>query len=284
MRLREEFKAGLLIVVALSILTVSVILVGGSRLFEKFDIYTVKVTNAAGLETGAQVRLGGVRVGRVLDIREPAGPGDTITIELGLKQGTKLYKGTKAFITQIGFVGDIYLLLAVNETRNELIPVGSRIPSEDPVEFNLIMAKVDAIAVSVDTLVKNLNKVLSDKNIKEMESLFENVNKLSVTVTATMTNLQTVLVEVEGLVKDNKGEIAQLIKQAHTDLKKAEELLQSLNKTVKSVDRTVNVQSQNLDALLRSMNRTTEDLQDVLQELKNKPWSIIYKQDGGKEE
>lgn len=284
MRLREEFKAGLLIVVALSILTVSVVLVGGSRLFEKFDIYTVKVTNAAGLETGAQVRLGGVRVGRVLDIREPAGPGDTITIELGLKQGTKLYKGTKAFITQIGFVGDIYLLLAVNETRNELIPVGSRIPSEDPVEFNLIMAKVDAIAVSVDTLVKNLNKVLSDKNIKEMESLFENVNKLSVTVTATMTNLQTVLVEVEGLVKDNKGEIAQLIKQAHTDLKKAEELLQSLNKTVKSVDRTVNVQSQNLDALLRSMNRTTEDLQDVLQELKNKPWSIIYKQDGGKEE
>lgn len=284
MRLREEFKAGLLIVVALSILTVSIILVGGSRLFEKFDIYTVKVTNAAGLETGAQVRLGGVRVGRVLDIREPAGPGDTITIELGLKQGTKLYKGTKAFITQIGFVGDIYLLLAVNETRNELIPVGSRIPSEDPVEFNLIMAKVDAIAVSVDTLVKNLNKVLSDKNIKEMESLFENVNKLSVTVTATMTNLQTVLVEVEGLVKDNKGEIAELIKQAHTDLKKAEELLQSLNKTVKSVDRTVNVQSQNLDALLRSMNRTTEDLQDVLQELKNKPWSIIYKQDGGKEE
>lgn len=284
MRLREEFKAGLLIVVALSILTVSVILVGGSRLFEKFDIYTVKVTNAAGLETGAQVRLGGVRVGRVLDIREPAGPGDTITIELGLKQGTKLYKGTKAFITQIGFVGDIYLLLAVNETRNELIPVGSRIPSEDPVEFNLIMAKVDAIAVSVDTLVKNLNKVLSDKNIKEMESLFENVNKLSVTVTATMSNLQTVLVEVEGLVKDNKGEVAQLIKQAHTDLKKAEELLQSLNKTVKSVDRTVNVQSQNLDALLRSMNRTTEDLQDVLQELKNKPWSIIYKQDGGKEE
>lgn len=284
MRLREEFKAGLLIVVALSILTVSVILVGGSRLFEKFDVYTVKVTNAAGLETGAQVRLGGVRVGRVLNIREPAGPGDTITIELGLKQGTKLYKGTKAFITQIGFVGDIYLLLAVNETRNELIPTGSRIPSEDPVEFNLIMAKVDAIAVSVDTLVKNLNKVLSDKNIKEMESLFENVNKLSVTVTATMTNLQTVLVEVEGLVKDNKGEVAQLVKQAHTDLKKAEELLQSLNKTVKSVDRTVNVQSQNLDALLRSMNRTTEDLQDVLQELKNKPWSIIYKQDGGKEE
>lgn len=284
MRLREEFKAGLLIIVALSILTVSIILVGGSRLFEKFDIYTVKVTNAAGLETGAQVRLGGVRVGRVLDIREPAGPGDTITIELGLKQGTKLYKGTKAFITQIGFVGDIYLLLAVNETRNELIPVGSRIPSEDPVEFNLIMAKVDAIAVSVDTLVKNLNKVLSDKNIKEMESLFENVNTLSVTVTTAMTNLQTVLVEVEGLVKNNKGEVAQLIKQANADLKKAEELLQSLNKTVKSVDRTVNVQSQNLDALLRNMNRTTEDLQDVLQELKNKPWSIIYRQDGGKEE
>lgn len=284
MRLREEFKAGLLIIAALIILTVSVILIGGSRFFEKFDTYTVKVINTAGLETGAQVRLGGVRVGRVLDIREPSGPGESVTVEIGLKPGTKLYRGTKAFITQIGFVGDIYLLLAVNETSNELIAVGSRIPSEDPVEFNILMAKVDAIAGSVDTLVKNLNKVLSDKNIREMETLFENVNKVSVTVNATMTKLNTVLTEVEALVKDNKGEVSLLIRQARTDLQKAEELLKALDKTVTSVDKTVNVQSQNLDTLLRSMNRTTEDLQDVLQELKNKPWSIIYKQDGGKEE
>jgi ABC-type transporter Mla subunit MlaD len=284
MRLREEFKAGLLIIIAILILTVSIVLIGGSRFFDKFDTYNVKVKNSAGLETGAQVRLGGVRVGRILDIREPAGPGESVTIEVGLKQGTRLYKGTKAFITQIGFVGDIYLLLAVNETRNELIQVGSIIPSEDPVEFNILMAKVDAISSSVDTLINNMNKVLSDKNIHEMEKLFENVNKVSVTVNATMTKLNTVLTEVEGLVKDNKGEVTLLIKQARTDLQKAEELLKSLDKTAKSVDKTVNIQSQNLDTLLRSMHRTTEDLQDVLQELKNKPWSIIYKQDGGKEE
>lgn len=284
MRLREEFKAGLLIIAALIILTVSIILIGGSRFFEKFDTYTVKVINTAGLETGAQVRLGGVRIGRVLDIREPSGPGESVTVEVGLKPGTKLYQGTKAFITQIGFVGDIYLLLAVNETSHELIAVGSRIPSEDPVEFNILMAKVDAIAGSVDTLVKNLNRVLSDKNIREMETLFENVNTVSVTVNTTMTKLNTVLAEVEALVKDNKGEVSLLIRQARTDLQKAEELLKALDKTVSSVDKTVNVQSQNLDTLLRSMNRTTEDLQDVLQELKNKPWSIIYKQNGGKEE
>jgi len=29
------------------------------------------------------------------------------------------------------------------------------------------------------------------------------------------------------------------------------------------------------------MTKTTEELQDLLQEIKHKPWSVLYKQKGG---
>ena len=61
--LKEEIKAGIIIISSLIILSGFTILISGSQLFEKFDVYYIKVMNAAGIESGSQVKLGGVRVG-----------------------------------------------------------------------------------------------------------------------------------------------------------------------------------------------------------------------------
>lgn len=300
--MREEFKAGITIILSLLVLSAFVILVGGSRFYEKFDSYYIKVMNAAGLETGAQVRLGGLKVGRILDIKPPKGPGDSITLEVGIKKGTTLYKGTKALISQVGFVGDIYLLLAIDKTTNEKINQGEVIPSEDQIQLAEVMGKVNGIAQSVESLIKDVNKIFSRKNIEGIESLVENTNKsivsgsssiekMAASLKATSEKLNSVLSEVEGLVKGNKGEITLLIKKTREDLDKAgdmikaiEQTAKSLDKTAKSVDGAINSQSQNLDNLFNTMTRATDDLQDVLQEIKNKPWSIVYKGGGESEE
>ena len=105
--LKDEIKAGVIIVISLILLSAFTIFVGGTQFFEKYDIYYVKLLNA---------RLGGVRAGKIMDIKPPTGPGEPVTITLGLNQGTDLFQGTKAFITQVGFVGDAYLLLSIVET------------------------------------------------------------------------------------------------------------------------------------------------------------------------
>ena len=157
--MKEEVKAGTIIVVSLAILSAFIVLIGGGRFFDNYDTYQVHVMNAGGLEVGAQVRLGGVRIGRILSINPPAGPGKPVTIEIGIKKGTVLYKGTRANITQLGFVGDIYLLLTVQETTNEKIKVGDVIPSKEQVQFDVLMAKLEGIADSVDKLIKDINKI-----------------------------------------------------------------------------------------------------------------------------
>ncbi len=290
--MKEEFKAGIIVVSAIAILSIFIILIGGGQLFEKFDVYYIKVMNAAGLETGAQVRLGGVKVGRVLNVKPPVSPGEPVTIEIGLKKGTVLYKGTKAYITQIGFVGDIYLLLSVKDTTNEIIKVGSVIPSEEHMQMDILMAKLNNLSSSVDKLINDVDKVFSEKNVKGIENIIGNTNRAIVSssesidkVTSGLKNtterLEKVLNEIEGLLKENKSDVAQLIKKARENIEKADDMIKSIEKTSKSVDKAVVHQSKNIDQLINSMTKTTEELQEVLQEIKTKPWSLIYKEGKG---
>jgi ABC-type transporter Mla subunit MlaD len=286
---KEEIKAGIIIGASFLILTALVILIGGSNLFEKFDVYYVKVMNTSGLETGAQVKLGGVRVGRVLAVREPKGPGEPVIMEIGLKKGTTIYQGTRASITQLGFVGDLYLLLAIDKTTSEKIRVGDVIPSEEVVQFALIMSRVEGLTRSVDGLIKDVDKLFSQKNLDGVEHLVVNLNKavvstssnvdkVSVGLRSATKKLEIVLDEVEGLLKDNRGEVAQLIKKAREDLNKAGDMLTSIDKTANSLDSAVNLQSQNLDSLLKALTETTGELQEVLQQINAKPWSILYQE------
>lgn len=290
--MKEEIKAGTILGASLLILTALIIVIGGSSMFEKSDTYYVKVMNTAGLEGGAQVKLGGVRVGRVVAVREPAGPGEPVIIELGIKKGTPIYKGTRAMITQLGFVGDLYLLLAIDKTTDTKLRSGDVIPSEEAVEFALIMSRVEGLTRSVDGLIKDVDKLFSQKNLDGVENLVGNMNKAIVSTSSnlekvtlalrsTTAKLEIVLSEIEGLVKDNKGEVTQLIRKAREDMEKAGDMISSIEKTAKSVDSAVVIQSQNLDALLNTMTETTGELQEVLQELKTKPWSVLYRERKG---
>lgn len=275
--LKEEIKAGIIIFSALVILSSFTIFIGGSQLFKKLDIYYVKAMNVAGLETGSQVRLGGVRVGSIIDIRAPEGPGEPLTITIGLNSGTVIYKGTRAIITQIGFVGDIYLLLSVEETADERINVGEVIPSVESMDFKILMAKIGNISESLDTLIKNIDKLFSQSNIDDIQKLVKDVSG--------------VLDEIKGIVKDSKGGISGLLSKASETIEKAGNMVTTIEETARSVDKTsqslegaVKLQSQNLTGLLDTLAETIEDMQEVLQEIKNKPWSVIYKEGKAKDE
>lgn len=299
---KEEIKAGVIIVVSFLTLSGFVILIGGTQVFEKFDTYYVEVMNAAGVEEGAQVKLGGVRVGRVLSIKAPVGPGEPVAIAVGVKKGTVLYKGTKASITQVGFVGDIYILLSVEKTTHERFVAGETIPSDEQVQFPVLMARLDSVSESVNGLIKDIHLLVSEKNIKEFENILKNTNtaivssstnieKIASAMKTTTNKLEIVLNEIEDFARTNKGEVSLVLKRARegienagTMIKAIEDTAKTVDKTMKTADNTIDLQSQNVGILVRNLNRTAGDLRDVLQEIKAKPWSVVYQEGRGREE
>ncbi len=314
--LKEEIKAGIIIVTSLIILSGSVILIGGSQLFEKLDRYFIKVKNTAGLEEGSLVKLGGVRVGRILDIQAPRLPQEPVSIEIGVERELPIYKGTRALIAQVGFVGDIYLLLSVDETTKERFRPGDTIPSEEHVNLSMLMARLKGIPQSVEKLVHDINTLFNEKNREEIESLLENTNEAIVSISSNldtfslslknMTEKVTLLLtEVEEIVKENRDELSHMFKKAGEDFEAAEDMMKAIegtalrlgeavdtleqtfrtaDRTLGTVDSTVHHQSQNIDQLIDALIVTTEHLQELIQELKRKPWSILYKTGRGDEE
>ncbi len=296
MTLKEEVKAGSIIAAALFLLSAFIILIGGSGFFEKYDRYTVQFMNVAGLETGSQVRLGGVRVGRVLEVQAPKKPGEPVTAVIGIQKATTLYQGTKAIISQTGFVGDIYLLLSIQNTTEETIAPGSLIPSQERVQFDVLMSRVETLSQSVDVLIKDINELFSRKNVKGIETLIGNTNQAIMTGSSNLDNvtmslkttadkLSAVLAETEGLIAENKGEISKVIQKAREDLQKAGEMIAHIEATALTVEKTagtagtaIEQMSESMDLLIGSMTTTTEEMRALIQELNNKPWSIMYKE------
>ncbi|MGD2080360.1 MAG: MlaD family protein [Nitrospirota bacterium] len=300
--LRDEVKAAVIVAGSLVTLSVLVVLIGGAKLFRDYDTYYTKVTNAAGLEVGAQVRLGGVRSGRVLDIVAPREPGDLVTIVIGVEEGTALYNGTTARISQIGFVGDIYLLLSVKSTRAGRLEPGATLPSEEPVEFSELMAGLEGISVTLDKLLRDMDRLFNEKNIRGIERLVENTNTAIVNASSnldevaaglydTTEKMQEVLGEVRLLVSEGRGDFDEVMDKAKKNLDRAEVMLEAVGESARkvgdasdAVGGAVGRQDRSIDELLSNLNRTLRDLQDLLQSLRLKPWSVIYQEEGQKEE
>jgi phospholipid/cholesterol/gamma-HCH transport system substrate-binding protein len=300
--LKEEIKAGIIIITAFLVLSLVVIVIGGKNFFKSYDYYYVQVKNITGIDVGSQVKLAGVTVGSIVDIKPPQSPGDFVTLKIGLNKGTKLFKGTEAVVSQIGFIGEIFLLLTVDKTFNQHIVPGSTIPSSERAQFSTLLGKLDDLSNSVNNLVTDIDKIFSPKNISNIESILANTNnlmggassnvdKISTSLHDVTSKLSTVLVEMKGLVKDSKGGLNDILKKSSVDLEKTGDMIKaieqaanSMGKTSSSAGNAINLQNNNINELLKSMTKTSEDLQEVLQGLKNRPWSIIYKEGKGDEE
>ena len=300
--LRDEIKAAMIIAGSVLVLSVLIVLIGGTKLFARHDTYYTKVSNAAGLEVGAQVRLGGVRAGKVIDIVAPLKPGELVTIVIGVNEGTPIYNGTTTHIAQIGFVGDIYLLLSVGSTTAGLIEPGPTLPSVEPVEFAELLQGLDRISGAVEDLIKDIDLMFSEKNLANIESLIANTNTAISNASAslgivalglrdTTDKMKDVLHEVEIFVREGRGDLSAVLEKAAHDLDTAEGMILAVEDAAKkignatdTVEGTVGRQDKNLDELMGNLTRTLRDLQDVLQALKLKPWSVIHKEKTSKED
>ena len=91
--------------------------------------YTAVFTDVSGLHTGDDVRVAGVRVGRVdrIDLVDNA----LAKVTFEVQRGQRLYSGTTASVTYQNIIGQRYLALSRGtSTDTTLLAAGSQIPLE----------------------------------------------------------------------------------------------------------------------------------------------------------
>lgn len=106
--LRREIKIGIFVFTALIIMAVFIFIVGDlSTLFRKkgYPLY-VKFDSVAGLEKRTVVRIAGINVGYVKDIRLK---GAQAEVELSIDPNVRVRRGARATLASLGLLGEKYI-------------------------------------------------------------------------------------------------------------------------------------------------------------------------------
>jgi phospholipid/cholesterol/gamma-HCH transport system substrate-binding protein len=171
----QAFRLGLFIVAALAVLVTGVFLIGSREsLFQ--STYRVKADfqNVAGLNDGADVRVGGLHEGTVKRIQLPNRPDGKVTVVMNLDKATRdvINRGSVASIKADGLVGDKFVEISFGSEGEARLKDGETIASQPPVDIANVVNKADQLLDSAKSAVTNLDGTASNlKSVRAREPL-----------------------------------------------------------------------------------------------------------------
>ncbi|MBD3426616.1 MAG: MCE family protein [Candidatus Omnitrophica bacterium] len=175
MRFTNEIKTGLVVVVAIAI---GIFYFGKTTSFrhKKYELKTHFVY-AGNLKPDAIVKLSGIDVGRVKDMRFIYKDGTKVECLLEIDQAAKVRTDSIAYIDAAGFVGDAFVGITPG-TEDNFVRPGAVLKSEDPVQMRLLMKKADQIANNLDSILADIKSVVSD-NKDNLDNIIVNLEATS---------------------------------------------------------------------------------------------------------
>jgi phospholipid/cholesterol/gamma-HCH transport system substrate-binding protein len=168
----DKTRFGAFIFIALIIFAVMIFWIGGNRfLFSGTYLIRAPFDNVAGLDEGAPVRTGGVRIGTVERIQLPQQPDDKISVEMQLQNSTKnvIKKDSIASIETEGLLGSKYVALSFGSMEADQVRDGDSIESRPPIDYADVAKKagemLDSAKDALDSskvTIANLNDATGD--------------------------------------------------------------------------------------------------------------------------
>jgi phospholipid/cholesterol/gamma-HCH transport system substrate-binding protein len=165
-----EVKVGALILVSLGILTAFVLVMGGLS-FEKTYVLYVDFDNPGGLQTGAPVRVAGVKVGKVSELQFLGGKVDPnthrrvlIRAKLSIEQRVKdsIHDDADFYVTTQGVLGEQYLAIDPGTLQKPVLVDGAVVKGIDPPRLDLFLAKAFELLDTTITGIRNNRELISD--------------------------------------------------------------------------------------------------------------------------
>lgn len=163
----QSFRLGLFIVAMLSILFAGVFLVGRQETrFERSYRLRAEFNNVAGLDEGADVRVGGIREGTVRKIELPKRPDGNVTVLMDLSKNTSgiLKKDSVVSIRSEGLLGDKYVEISFGSEDAQPVRNGDTLESRPPFDVSDLFEKASGVLDHAKTATESLDQIAAKVN------------------------------------------------------------------------------------------------------------------------
>ena len=151
-------RLGAFIVMTLAILATGVFIIGSKEyLFSSTYQLRAQFDNVAGLDAGADVRVGGVHSGTVHSISLPHKTGEKVTVLMDLDKSTLeiIKQDSVASIETEGILGSQFVAISFGSDGQAQVKSGETIQSEPPLQMSDLLKKTNVIIDSSQLAVQN---------------------------------------------------------------------------------------------------------------------------------
>jgi phospholipid/cholesterol/gamma-HCH transport system substrate-binding protein len=152
-------RLGAFIIAALAILVSGIFVIGGKQyLFTSTYRLKTQFASVVGLDSGAEVRVGGVHSGSVRSVELPRKPTDKITVWMDLDRSTHdiIKQDSIATIETEGLLGNEYVAISFGSAEGANVEDGGTIGSEPPLAMSDLIEKANGILDNSQEALKNV--------------------------------------------------------------------------------------------------------------------------------
>ncbi len=259
---------------------------------QEYDTYKLYMKESiAGLSKDSVVKLRGVDVGRVSDIRIDPNNIERVEVILKIKDGIPIKEDMVAHTQMLGITGLLSIEIdGGTNTAKTLKPDDDNIPiiPTGPSWFNKTTEGLGELSASMTELMAKTQQLLNDKNIENFSKTLENVEKITARGEEIEDKVVESLKEFDQRMKEYNISIAQ-ISHDFSSIKVStvpaiDKLYQTSSnfnrltlKVEKSLDRGDYDMRTILGPMMVEINMLSEQVNDIAKEFKESPSDIFFK-------
>src|SRR5881394_3621065 len=213
----KTMRVGLLVVVALGVLMLSLFFIGSeSKIWARKNGYEVRFDSVAGLAEGNPVKISGVTVGVVRDIRLPRDPkmrDVQISLLVDRKFSERIRGDSRARLKKLGLLaGDSYIDITPGDPRFPMLDPGTIIPAQRQTNVDQLISSGEDLVDNFVQISYSLKNILGrvDRGeglIGELTSAPETKQRITDTFLTTLNKTNAIL----GHVESGKGLVGKLV-------------------------------------------------------------------------
>jgi phospholipid/cholesterol/gamma-HCH transport system substrate-binding protein len=153
--LTKEQRIGIFFIVGLVLLFAAVELTLGLGVLEKRYPLYAHFADVQGLDTGADVRVAGIKAGRVDSLRIEGG---VVVVRMAIDRSVEVKKDSVARLDFRALSGERFVALSLGTPTAKPAQPGDTIEGETPASFTDVVDKLGVVADSVTQLMTNLDQ------------------------------------------------------------------------------------------------------------------------------
>lgn len=278
---RSEIRAGVFLLFSFVVLVVMVFAVSDIQsLFKKKKEVKALFLFSDGIEKNAQVRLSGIKIGKVAGIRVAPESGDKIELTLSIFGDTVIKQDAKAAIKSLGLVGGKYVEMTSGTPKAPLLEPGGIITGEESFKLeDLTKAALDVVG-KIQSIATNLDRTLGDPALaKSLKTTIQNLRDASSNVKEITANKDEVAQTLQNLkdMTSHKDEVAQTMKDLPVLMKKLDASADNLKALTEKSDKLVGENRKTIDEMVAHFRDMGKNLKELSEEVKKEPWKLLRK-------